>query len=486
MLLVKLALVSVALAWGGAAQARGRPLVEARASARRKLSRSLLGEAWSGWRCCSPRPCSSTRSRRLPRRPRHRRRVRSQIVLYAISGGAGFLGLHLARTSWPRATRCARSTSSRSTIRSSATSTRSAATCATTRRARELVRRRRRRRPRGGGVADPRLAREIMSVNVDGTENAAARRARRRRRPRRLHLVDRRLRRAEGASARRGAPARRRRRRTASRRSRAKGCARVAARDVDHPAEDVPRPGAARRVRDPLRLDPRRPADLRARQGAQPLPAARRGGSRRRGRARVARAEGRGRGLQRRRDGVRHRSQRPRGADRARGHGVAPAPDPGEPAELALRGLELARSRRSANGTTRPRRRTRSSTSSKAERLLGWQPRSRTSRRSSRTTTGTREPRASGAAGVTHRVPWNQQALGLAEEACRDAVLDARRGRRAARPRRARRRARGRVRRPQRGRASMPQRVAAFSRAHGLLGVMPAYLPSARCSRRSS
>ena len=35
------------------------------------------------------------------------------------------------------------------------------------------------------------------------------------------------------------------------------------------------------------------------------------------------------------------------------------------------------------------------------------------------------------------------------------------------------------------GRASMPQRVAAFSR-DGLLGVMPAYLPSAGILRRSS
>ena len=55
---------------------------------------------------------------------------------------------------------------------------------------------------------------------------------------------------------------------------------------VDRPPEDVHRAGAARRLRDPLRLDPRGPADLRARQAAEPLPAARGRGSRRRDRPR--------------------------------------------------------------------------------------------------------------------------------------------------------------------------------------------------------
>ena len=50
----------------------------------------------------------------------------------------------------------------------------------------------------------------------------------------------------------------------------------------------------------------------------------------------------------------------------------------------------------------------------RAEELLGWTPRSRTPRRCAARTTGTsRTATRSRAAGVTHRVPWNQQALGL-------------------------------------------------------------------------
>ena len=47
------------------------------------------------------------------------------------------------------------------------------------------------------------------------------------------------------------------------------------ARGRDPAPEDVHRPGAARRLRDPLRLDPRGPADSHPRRRLQPLPAAR-------------------------------------------------------------------------------------------------------------------------------------------------------------------------------------------------------------------
>ena len=53
-------------------------------------------------------------------------------------------------------------------------------------------------------------------------------------------------------------------------------------------------------------------------------------------------------------------------------------PIPVKPAELALRGPSSCASRRSRNGTTRPRTRTPSSTSRRRSSLLGWQPGSRT------------------------------------------------------------------------------------------------------------
>ena len=90
-------------------------------------------------------------------------------------------------------------------------------------------------------------------------------------------------------------------------------------------------PGAARRLRDPLRLDPRGPADLRARLRAQPLPAARGRGPRRRDRrSRPSGRRQRGETRERGRDGVRDRAGGPRRADRARGLGVAADVVPGE------------------------------------------------------------------------------------------------------------------------------------------------------------
>ena len=105
-------------------------------------------------------------------------------------------------------------------------------------------------------------------MNVDGTATllAAAREAGVRRAV--LDLVDRGLRRAEGAPDRRG-----RRRSSASahygeskieaeeRRARRRP---PRARGRDRAPEDVHRPRAARRLRDPVRLDPRGPPDLRS------------------------------------------------------------------------------------------------------------------------------------------------------------------------------------------------------------------------------
>ena len=121
------------------------------------------------------------------------------------------------------------------------------------------------------------------------------------------------------------------------------------------------------------------------------------------------------RDVQRRRDRVRHRARRPAGADRPRRLGSRLQPVPARPAEIALRALELCASRRSRSGTTRPRTRIRSSTSRRRERVLGWQPRLSNEEALMRDVRLVpRKPRhASAGAGVTHRVPWNQQALGL-------------------------------------------------------------------------
>jgi nucleoside-diphosphate-sugar epimerase len=89
-------------------------------------------------------------------------------------------------------------------------------------------------------------------------------------------------------------------------------------------------------------------------------------------------------------------------------------PVPAKPAELALRALELLRLSPLAEWHYRTAHKDSFVDVSKAQRLLGWQP--RLSNREALIQTydwylANRE--RIGRAGVTHRVPWNQQALGL-------------------------------------------------------------------------
>ena len=89
-------------------------------------------------------------------------------------------------------------------------------------------------------------------------------------------------------------------------------------------------------------------------------------------------------------------------------------PVPAKPAEVVLRTLELLRLSPLAEWHYRTAHKDSFVDVSKAQRLLGWQP--RLSNREALIETydwylANRE--RVGAAGVTHRVPWNQQALGL-------------------------------------------------------------------------
>ena len=89
-------------------------------------------------------------------------------------------------------------------------------------------------------------------------------------------------------------------------------------------------------------------------------------------------------------------------------------PIPVKPAELALRGLELMRVSPLAEWHYKTAHKDSFVDVTKAHQLLGWQP--RLSNRDALIETydwylGNRE--RVGPAGVTHRVPWNQQALGL-------------------------------------------------------------------------
>ncbi|MBA3735011.1 MAG: NAD-dependent epimerase/dehydratase family protein [Actinobacteria bacterium] len=89
-------------------------------------------------------------------------------------------------------------------------------------------------------------------------------------------------------------------------------------------------------------------------------------------------------------------------------------PVPVKPAELALRGLELLRVSPLAEWHYKTAHKDSFVDVTKAQQLLGWQP--RLSNRDALIETydwylANRE--TVGAAGVTHRVPWNQQALGL-------------------------------------------------------------------------
>jgi nucleoside-diphosphate-sugar epimerase len=89
-------------------------------------------------------------------------------------------------------------------------------------------------------------------------------------------------------------------------------------------------------------------------------------------------------------------------------------PVPVRPAEIALRALELARVSPLAEWHYRTAHRDSFVDVSKARRLLGWEP----ERSNERALTDTYDWYLANrghlrAAGVTHRVPWNQQALGL-------------------------------------------------------------------------
>src|SRR5436309_7586142 len=96
------------------------------------------------------------------------------------------------------------------------------------------------------------------------------------------------------------------------------------------------------------------------------------------------------------------------------GSGSRLRPVPARPAELALRALELARLSPLAEWHYRTAHRDSYVDVSKAERLLGWRPRCSNADALCRTYDWYLANRERfGAAGVTHRVPWNQQALAL-------------------------------------------------------------------------
>jgi len=89
-------------------------------------------------------------------------------------------------------------------------------------------------------------------------------------------------------------------------------------------------------------------------------------------------------------------------------------PVPARPAEVALRALELARVSPLAEWHYKTAHRDSFVDVSKAERLLGWQARYSNAEALCRTYDWYLEHRGTlGRAGTTHRVPWNQQALAL-------------------------------------------------------------------------
>jgi nucleoside-diphosphate-sugar epimerase len=89
-------------------------------------------------------------------------------------------------------------------------------------------------------------------------------------------------------------------------------------------------------------------------------------------------------------------------------------PIPARPAEIALRALELARVSPLAEWHYKTAHRDSFVSIDKARELLGWQPRLSNAEALIRTYDWYLANRGRiGAAGVTHRVPWNQQALGL-------------------------------------------------------------------------
>jgi nucleoside-diphosphate-sugar epimerase len=89
-------------------------------------------------------------------------------------------------------------------------------------------------------------------------------------------------------------------------------------------------------------------------------------------------------------------------------------PVPVKPAEIALRGLELLRVSPLAEWHYKTAHKDSFVDVSKAQRLLGWQPRLSNRETLIQTYDWYLANRGRvGGAGVTHRVPWNQQALGL-------------------------------------------------------------------------
>jgi nucleoside-diphosphate-sugar epimerase len=89
-------------------------------------------------------------------------------------------------------------------------------------------------------------------------------------------------------------------------------------------------------------------------------------------------------------------------------------PVPARAAEIVLRGLELMRVSPLAEWHYKTAHKDSFVDVSKAQRLLGWQPQYSNREALTRTYDWYLANRAQlAAAGVTHRVPWNQQALGL-------------------------------------------------------------------------
>ena len=90
-------------------------------------------------------------------------------------------------------------------------------------------------------------------------------------------------------------------------------------------------------------------------------------------------------------------------------------PIPVRPAEIALRALELARVSPLAEWHYKTAHRDSFVDISKAQRTLGWKPRLSNAQALIETYDWYLDHRdeVAGAAGLTHRVPWNQQALGL-------------------------------------------------------------------------
>ncbi len=424
------------------------------ASRRRGVGRSLLGRERrrDGG---APRRSGARQRRAAAGRDRLDQRARPQSVAGSFPGpcssrspAARASSACISRGgSSPTVTTCGRSTSRRSTTPGSRAASRSsAATSGSTADARRLVGGRRRARPRRGGAADPGE-------------------------PRRDPLGERR---GRGGDVRRGGPRRACGASCSSPRRRSTACPSATRSTRTIPLVGVGHYGEskieaerlceafARRGLETVIVRPKTfvgPERLGVFEilfdwiregrripilgdGVEPLPAARGRGSRRRGRP-VPRRPGRGRGAERRRRPVRDRARGPRGADRPRGLAArvcGPCPR-GRPSSRSAASSSRG-SRRSPSGTTGPRTGTRSSRSRRHARCSAGSRGSRTPRRSVATYDWYLAHRGElRAAGLTHRVPWDQRALGAAEATVRRPSRNERRARPA-------RRRRGAVRAP--------------------------------------